>query len=654
MIAPMVINHAGYLDEYFKVVISENKMEARLLLKRQPPGQILPEAIKEFLTKEGVRHGIIEENLESDYYGDKSLINKSIVVAKGQIAKLPVDSEISYFFSSYPNKVGTMKEDGTIDFKDRGEIPHVKIGDLLASKKPAIPGEDGINVNGKVTPVNKPKDDPLRTGRGARVTPDKLQIIATLNGMPVIDSKKVVSVLPELILPGDIDMTTGHIVFEGAVVVKGVIHSGFSVKCEKLVAQEIMKADIKTTGDIHVNGGIIGSNISCLGSVEAKFIQSAQVYAVGTIDVYKEIIDSHIETYNDCIVQNGRILSSKIYVENAIRAHKIGSDVSSPCLLSVGIKSSELKQLIKEKYGEQSISSPPDKEKQCIAVSDTINGAMIKSLGSIEASTILYAKIKVMNNLEIKNEIIDSKIESSGACNIKGGRIISSNILAFKGIYAWEVGSKTSSPCQFVVGVKSVGIKRLNSLKSELAEINGELNTLKDSAIQVNQKIKKVKSALFSLNQVKDKINETETALREKYRILKQKSTLDKIRVARQAIENIKEKQTEVDDKLGKLNSELADLSDKLLVLKRKLKSKKEDQIKTEDKIAFFSYWASDDYEEPIVQVSGVIYENTRIKGPETKMIVKETLKSVTIQEVGKLIGDELSSEMVIRSLKNR
>ena len=69
----------------------------------------------------------------------------------------------------------------------------------------------------------------------------------------------------------------------------------------------------------------------------ARHIHNASVEATGDIDVEKEIYDSKIVTNGECNIKRGNIIFSSIAAMKGIMASEIGSDLSSPCTLLVGV-----------------------------------------------------------------------------------------------------------------------------------------------------------------------------------------------------------------------------------------------------------------------------------------------------------------------------
>jgi len=323
-------------DAYFDLTVSEDKLNAFLSINKESSVSFALQDIKDYLEEKGIKYGIVGDDEISDYLENREGLDASLKVAEGKSPEIGADASIKYYFDTDPLKIGTVKDGGTIDFKDRGDIPQVKKGDLLAEKIPAVEGAAGHDVYGRYLTVSKPKDITLRKGKGASISEDKLKIYAETDGVPEISAVGKVYVSPRLEISGGVGLKTGHVDFNGKIDVIGTIQSGYRVKGNSLKANEILKAEIEIDGDISVHGGIIGAKIKGGGSISAMYVHESDIEVLGDVLVEKEIIDSKINTSGVCIARSGPILSSKVSAKKGIRAIQIGSEISKPCSLSIG------------------------------------------------------------------------------------------------------------------------------------------------------------------------------------------------------------------------------------------------------------------------------------------------------------------------------
>jgi uncharacterized protein (DUF342 family) len=323
-------------DAYFDLTVSEDKLNAFFSINKERADSFTLQDIKDYLEEKGIKYGIVDDEKISDYLENKEGLDTPLKVAEGKFPDTGTDAAIKYYFDTDPLRIGTVKNGGTIDFKDRGDIPQVKKGDLLAEKIPAVEGAAGHDVYGRYLTVSKPKDTTLRKGKGTSISEDKLKIYAETDGVPEISAVGKVYVSPRLEISGGVGLKTGHVDFDGKIDVIGAIQSGYRVRGNSLKANEILKAEIEMDGDISVHGGIIGAKIKGGGSISAMYVHESNIEVLGDVLVEKEIIDSKINTSGTCIAKNGPILSSKVSAKKGIQAVQIGSEISKPCSLSIG------------------------------------------------------------------------------------------------------------------------------------------------------------------------------------------------------------------------------------------------------------------------------------------------------------------------------
>ncbi len=243
---------------------------------------------------------------------------------------------IEYLFELHPLKAGREIDD-FIDFKDRGDIPQVAVGAVLARKQPALDGVPGRDVHGRVLKVGKVKDARLQAGNGTQLTTDRLVVTAQVAGHPVLTASGVIAVHPEYRIEGDLGYSTGHVDFAGRVIVSGTVQHGFRVKCGELVAKEIEGGEVEASGDVVIAGGVIGARIHADGAVKAKYFHTSHVEALGDVLVQREVVESTIETSGVFHGEACTLLASTVSAKGGVVVQEIGSPSSPPCHITVGV-----------------------------------------------------------------------------------------------------------------------------------------------------------------------------------------------------------------------------------------------------------------------------------------------------------------------------
>ena len=325
----------------YKIVVPDDRLSARIFPPESLPDSLTLEVLKEYISKKGIVYGLIGDDDFTHILTSLEPKEEGWFIAAGTPPQSGEDAKIIYHFDTEAHKVGTVRESGIIDFKDKGEIEQVKEGGLLAEKVPLVKEVPGKDVFGQMIPVDKAQDVLLLAGENTKVSEDGLKISAKTGGRPALAKDGGISVYPELRIEGDVGLETGHLQFNGHINVRGIIQEGFRVKGGRLTALEINKAEVNIEGDIDIQGGIIGSKVKTNGSIKARYIEASTIRALGDISVRDEVLHGDIEVNGLFLMssQAGKIISSTISARKGMEAAIIGSDASRACTLIIGVDS---------------------------------------------------------------------------------------------------------------------------------------------------------------------------------------------------------------------------------------------------------------------------------------------------------------------------
>ena len=310
--------------------------------------------VHRLLANRNIGFGIIDDREIEKRLEEALKENTSFQIAAGHPPEPGEPDQITYHFNTDPFRVGTVTEDGLMDWKDRGEYPHVEKDTLLATLTPGKKSVPGKDIFGNVLVADEVPRLHLFAGKGAGKSKDRLQLIAKVDGQPQLTGRGNVSVIQTLDVKSDIGVETGHVDFEGHVEVHGAVEKGYRVKADSLRAKEILSDQVEILGDVVAVRGIFGAKIRCQGRVKANHINKTTIMAEGDVAVAKEIVECTIITNGKCIIDGGTILSSEIYAKKGLKAKDVGSEASHPNKLIVGIdqiakiKVAEFKDLINQ------------------------------------------------------------------------------------------------------------------------------------------------------------------------------------------------------------------------------------------------------------------------------------------------------------------
>ncbi|MFZ5631730.1 MAG: DUF342 domain-containing protein [Bacillota bacterium] len=234
------------------------------------------------LSRLGINYGV---DWEACSRGVASCDEEEVVIARGIPAEPGKDGRVELLFSSNSKVPVLAGEDGAVDFRERYVFTSVEAGEILAVKHPPGPGRPGTSVKGEVIVPPSPRDFILSAGEGAVLTRDGEQAVAARAGRPVASRRRGsvrVSVLPELVHDGDVDLTSGNIVFKGDILIAGNVAEGMAVEAggNVRVGGLVSGTRVQATGSVLIRGNIL-SSVVIAGGVPA-FLQGMlpQVHAL--------------------------------------------------------------------------------------------------------------------------------------------------------------------------------------------------------------------------------------------------------------------------------------------------------------------------------------------------------------------------------------
>jgi hypothetical protein len=319
------------------LVVSADKLTATIapIAAGQAPPPL--DAFKLMFMEKEIAFGFVSDSLLSAHLSKNPMPVEPFVVAQGTPPAPGQPPEVRYYFDTKPMRIGTLLEDGTMDWKNRGDIPQVDVGGLLAEKVGGEPGKPGTSVYGLEIPPPRVKEPVLKFSRGAERSEDGRQILAKIKGTPKLGNDGRIGVFGVLPIDSDIGLETGNINFDGHIEVNGGIDNGYKVKGGSLNIKEIQSAEIELTDDLVSHGGIYGSTLVVGGNLKASHIYNSTLEVLGDLAVDKEVFGCTILVNGRCIIDSGKIIASKITAKKGVIVKDIGTQAARPSELIVGV-----------------------------------------------------------------------------------------------------------------------------------------------------------------------------------------------------------------------------------------------------------------------------------------------------------------------------
>ncbi|MDR1735441.1 MAG: FapA family protein [Oscillospiraceae bacterium] len=252
-------------------------------------------------------------------------------------AKPPVDGKdgfIEYHFSTDRTRKPQLRADGTVDYKELGDLPNVRKGEQLATLYAADPGIPGINVLGGEIPAKPGKTPRLAQGKNTVLDSEGKRLVSTMDGQVSTDSSNRITVQNTYTVEGDVDVATGNITFVGNVTVLGSIQNGYTVRAEGSVNVRgyVDGGSIYAGGSVTIGDGYLGnsgSEIVCSGNLACKHIHHGRVSVDGNLETGR-LYHSEIRCGGTVKMQGTRstIIGGKLFVRYEVECHTVGSRMS--------------------------------------------------------------------------------------------------------------------------------------------------------------------------------------------------------------------------------------------------------------------------------------------------------------------------------------
>lgn len=321
-------------DASFQLSVSPDKLSATAIIKAAYGGEpIKPAQIKNALKEASIRKGVNQRSLaallKKSYQIKPGAVIKS-EFASGQPAVHGVDgqwvSDTQTLFQQL--NAPREREDGTVDHLDFGEILTVKEGELLMHLEPPTPGETGYTVTGEYLEPIPGKEVPFSPADGVTLSEDKTQILAARQGIPVEIPRGIR--VDKIFTANKVDLSSGHIVFDGSVIVKENVEESMKITAtgDVTIGGSVHFAQIEAGGDIIVRKGIFGRQhdddsqivsseaLKCIlqadGRIQANFAQYARLEAGGSISIDRQLLHCHTTTPGTISLGSDKDRNSKL------------------------------------------------------------------------------------------------------------------------------------------------------------------------------------------------------------------------------------------------------------------------------------------------------------------------------------------------------
>lgn len=344
-------------DAVLNVTIDKDEMSAIGVITTAMGGKHLTaKAILTTAQAQGVKKGFNKEGL-------LTLAKMAVKAPPGSTVQNPIafgkdpingrDATIKPLVQSAQDRIlkPVQRDDGSVDMRDFGDISCVKVGEVLAKKIPLTEGIKGFTVKGQPLEPTPGADVEIKIGEGTSLSAKNTNVlISEKMGLPrIIDNGMEVDEVYSL---KNVDVSTGHITFEGSVIISGDVNEGMKVitSGDITIGGFVESAHIEAGGDITISGGIIGRKqdientkvtdcqmstvIIAGGNIFAKYCQYADITCGNELRIENQLMHSILHINNKLWIgaedkANGKLIGGYSNVGKSVHAGIIGATAGS-------------------------------------------------------------------------------------------------------------------------------------------------------------------------------------------------------------------------------------------------------------------------------------------------------------------------------------
>lgn len=326
------------------VVLADDRSSARIVL----PADLDAEAASELSLRAVAREKGLEltkavceriSAVSARYLAGRKPISEEI--ARATPPEDGSDARIEWMHGFDPKSVDDGPEpgeDGSVDFYDRKSFISVAAGERVATIHAATEGTDGRDVCGGTIAATPGK----RLGvviDGSLELDGNGGLIAQIDGVLKFGAGTL-RIDPVLEIAGTVDFSTGHIDFEGDVLIQNDIRDRFRVRSRDNVVIEglIDASHIECGGNLRARRGVAGRDEGTLdvgGDAEIGYIDKVRGRIGGSLQVSGQIMHSDLTVGGDLNSPSGRLIGGRLHVMGNVVIGELGSRVDTPTVLLV-------------------------------------------------------------------------------------------------------------------------------------------------------------------------------------------------------------------------------------------------------------------------------------------------------------------------------
>jgi uncharacterized protein (DUF342 family) len=400
--------------------IDTDRLHAHLVLDSSAVPAVVAAELDELGVVFGLDQVALDRAIADGTDGEPVCIASGTAPVPGRATRVELDFDPE-------QRIGTLDADSQqVDYRERGGLHSVEVGDRLGIWYPAETGVPGTGVDGEPIEPTSPSAAGVSVGSGIRCDPgadDTLVLFAELAGVVRVASDGTLKVSDLLEIQGDVDLSIGNIDVQGSVHVKGTVRSGFSVHARQDIDVDGMveDADVSAGDSLRVRMGVVAGQdgvVNARSQIRAKYFQNATVRCRGDV-ILEADTNSAIESGGTILAREGggRMRGGTYTAATGLWALELGSALGAETHVRVG-KNSELAREMARACSEQALLAGKFKKLQRKCGLDNVK-RVGGSLTRLQA-TAVRAAMKARRDMQKRITLVEHRKRTIEAAMASG------------------------------------------------------------------------------------------------------------------------------------------------------------------------------------------------------------------------------------------
>ncbi len=332
------------MDASIKISVANNKMRvtANYIPASSDGKKITPQDVLSQLASININTGIKNDIITRICESDKPIT--SVILAEAFPPETGEKARIETYIKINPQIKASVKEDGSVNHYDLGEICSATEGQALYRRIPPTIGKSGMDVYGNEIPGILGRDLKIILGHGTKRDENDPDIIIASAEGEVLISNGIIQISGIHAVKGDVDFSTGNIRYKGSIKIGGTVKSGFEVHSDGNIEinGNVEDAIVSGGNDVIIQGGYAGSGngiVKAKRDVFVKFVENQKIEA--DRDIIINGVSYHAKLFaGRSIVSKGKkgaLVGGKYEAKYSVEADYFGSAAYPQTIIKIGI-----------------------------------------------------------------------------------------------------------------------------------------------------------------------------------------------------------------------------------------------------------------------------------------------------------------------------